>query len=197
MAVVDEKKSGEFIDDEKFRGQAGCQHPLPFRHDGFVRTEDAHHGILARSQFLVEASARGGADVILHAIDAAAETERGVLMSRDQVEFHGVTIDSVELGDQAIEHGARSALDQEHARKRRNGAGENVAQDTTLPRSDFTSAVPFSLPSSSLLILSGPLKPALTRETSIRKPGDLGETTYRAGRSSSAPLLPHRCWVRR
>ena len=32
---------------------------------------------------------------------------------------------------------------------------------------------------------------------SFRKPGDLGETTYRAGRSSSSPLLPHRCYAPR
>ena len=39
---------------------------------------------------------------------------------------------------------------------------------------------------------------ALTREAcGIRKPGDLGETTYRAGRSSSSPLLPHRCYASR
>jgi len=32
---------------------------------------------------------------------------------------------------------------------------------------------------------------------SFRKPGDLGETTYRAGRSSSSPLLPHRFYAPR
>jgi hypothetical protein len=47
------------------------------------------------------------------------------------------------LRDQAIEHGARSALDQEHARKRRYGAAKDVAQDIILRVS-----VPFSLPSS-------------------------------------------------
>ena len=32
---------------------------------------------------------------------------------------------------------------------------------------------------------------------SFRKPGDLGETAYRAGRSFSSPLLPHRCYASR
>ena len=32
---------------------------------------------------------------------------------------------------------------------------------------------------------------------SFRKPGDLGETACRAGRSSSSPLLPHRCYASR
>ena len=32
---------------------------------------------------------------------------------------------------------------------------------------------------------------------SFRKPGDPGGTTYRAGRSSSSPLLPHRCYASR
>ena len=192
MSVVYEKESGEFVNDKNFRGQASRQHPLPLGHDGLVRTEDAHHGIFARRQFFVEAPARGGAGVVLDAIHAAAETEGRVLVAGDQIEFHGIAIDIVELRDQAIEHGARPALDQEHARKRRYGAAEDVAQDISL-----RVPVPFSLPSSLLLILTGPLKPALTRETSIRKPGDLGETTYRAGRSSSAPLLPHRCYALR
>ena len=101
------------------------------------------------------------------------------------------------LEGQAIEHGARSALDEEHARKRRYGSAEDVAQDTTLARSVFRIPCRFRFHPPHYLILSGPLKPALTRETSIRKPGDLGETTYRAGRSSSAPLLPHRCYAPR
>jgi hypothetical protein len=32
---------------------------------------------------------------------------------------------------------------------------------------------------------------------SFRKPGDPGGTTYRAGRSFSSPLLPHRCYASR
>src|SRR5437016_583558 len=44
-------------------------------------------------------------------------------------------------------------------------------------------------------ILGNSLKPALTRETSIRKSGDT--IPYRAGRSFSAPLLPHRCYALR
>ena len=50
VAPIQPKDIGEFVDDENFRREPRCQHPLPLGHDRHVRAKDSHNRILAGRQ---------------------------------------------------------------------------------------------------------------------------------------------------
>jgi len=158
LSPVEPQEAGEFVDDENFGRQARHQCPFPFGHDGLAGAEDAEGGVLARCEVAKKLPACGWAGVVFYAINAAAETHGRGLVASDEIELHGFAVDLVEKRDECVESAARSALDQEYSRERRNVAAEEIAQGSILrDRRQYRASHRFSLPTAFQRSFEGPL----------------------------------------
>ena len=71
----------------------------------------------------------------MHPIDLAVKPQGNVLMTSDQIEFHGIAVDFVKARDQVIEDALAIHFSTRRTlRERRDVAAEEIAQETILRR---------------------------------------------------------------
>jgi len=117
------------IDDENLRRDLISQRGLPFSHQRFVGTDDAHGGVSVADQFAIQFAAPLASAIIGHAVDAGtvAEARRQARVAGHQIDAYVISVSAAKSAYDAFDNGPRPALDQQDGRDVRLAAGEEIS----------------------------------------------------------------------